>query len=301
MEIAQSTKNTKLPNFIKAKETIEIYGNNNSHQVTFMDRIYNKSSESMDEVPSKSVDLIVTSPPYNIDIQYGNKTKNGKIVESKGVKYSDSLEEEEYRTMLNNVFRECQRVLKDDGSAWINIKNRLIDGDVVPPFWIVDLFKEMHLRNIIIWNFDWGGSTSKRFCPRYEYVFWFVKNPKKYTFNLEDVKVPAVNYRPDRYKSQMKNPSDVWRIPMVSGNFIERTGHPAQYPEKLIERIVLAATNPGDVVLDPFIGSGTSAVVAMENNRHYVGYEIEPEYVRIANERIEKRKVNNVLSKENQS
>ena len=261
----------------------------NNHSLKQLDIIYNKTSESMTEIPSGSIDMMVTSPPYNIDIQYGNKTKKGKVIESKGKKYKDSLAEEEYRRLLSTVFKECQRVLKPNGSAWINIKNRLINEEVVPPFWLLDMFEDMHLRNIIIWNFDWGGSTSQRFCPRYEYVFWFTKSKKDYTFNLDDVKIPAVNYRPDRYKSQLKNPSDVWRIPMVSGNFLERTGHPAQYPEKLIERIVLASTNKGDIVLDPFMGSGTTAVVAKYLGRHYIGYEIEKEYITMAERRIKGR------------
>ena len=89
------------------------------------------------------------------------------------------------------------------------------------------------------------------------------------------------------YKTQFKNPSDVWKIPLVSGNSIERTGHPAQYPEKLIERIILAATNKKDLVLDPFMGSGTTANVAKKLGRNYVGYETNKEYIDIANKRLE--------------
>lgn len=255
-----------------------------------LDLIFNHSSEDMHEIPDKSVDLIVTSPPYNINIQYGNKTVNGKISESKGVKYADNMNEEDYRHMLGTVFSECKRVISDTGSIWINIKNRCIDGVVSPPFWIQDYFQDMYLKNLIIWNFDWGGSTNKRFAPRYEFVFWFVKDKDNYTFNLEDVKIPALNYRPDRYKSQMKNPTDVWRISMVSGNFEERTPHPAQYPEELVERIILAGTNKGELVLDPFIGSGTTAAVAKKLGRHFLGYETVEEYCKIANERLLKIK-----------
>ena len=251
-----------------------------------LNTIWNKTSEEMAELPDSSIDMMVTSPPYNIDIQYGNKTKNGKIVSSKGIKYKDNLSEKEYREMLEKVFSETKRVLKDDGSIWINIKNRVKDGVVYPPFWILDYFDDMFLKNIIIWNFDWGGSTNKRFAPRYEYVFWFTKSKKDYIFNLDDVKVPSLNYRPDRYKNQMKNPTDVWRIPLVSGNFAERTSHPAQYPESLIRRIVLASTNENDIVLDPFMGSGTTAAVAKKLNRNYIGYETEKEYIEMANERI---------------
>ena len=140
-----------------------------------VDKIYNCSSENMVQIKSGSIDLIVTSPPYNIDISYGNKTEKGKILESKGVKYQDNMSEEEYRSMLANVFYECKRVLKDDGSIWINIKNRFSNGVVTPPFWIQDFFEDMYLKNLIIWNFDGGGSTNKRFAPRYEFVFGFVK------------------------------------------------------------------------------------------------------------------------------
>lgn len=252
----------------------------------FVNKIYMSSSENMYQIPNESVDLVVTSPPYNIDIQYGNKTIKGKIIKSKGVKYFDNKDENEYREMLLRVFSECRRVLKKTGSAWINIKNRYEDGKIIPPFWIMEMFPDMYLKNIIIWNFDWGGSTNRRFAPRYEYVFWFTKSKEEYTFNLDDVKVPALNYRPDRYKSQLKNPTDVWRISMVSGNFEERTAHPAQYPEELVERVILAGTNKGDIVLDPFMGSGTTAAVAKKLGRKYVGYEIVEDYCRIANDRL---------------
>ena len=189
--------------------------------------------------------------------------------------------------MLKRVFDECKRVLKDDGSIWINIKNRLINGEVVPPFWIQEYFSDMYLKNLLVWNFDWGGSTSKRFAPRYEFIFWYTKDKNKYTFNLDDVKVPALNYRPDRYKSQLKNPSDVWRISMVSGNFAERTDHPAQYPERLIERVILAGSNNGETVLDPFMGSGTTAVVAKKLGRNYIGYELVEDYIEMANKRLD--------------
>lgn len=253
-----------------------------------LDEIYMSSSEQMSQIDDKTVDLVVTSPPYNIDIQYGNKTSKGKVVESKGVKYEDKMSEDDYRAMLKKVFDECKRVIKDDGSIWINIKNRVIDGVIVPPFWILDMFSDMYLKNLIVWNFDWGGSTNKRFAPRYEFVFWFVKDKNNYKFNLDDVKIPALNYRPDRYKTQFKNPTDVWRISMVSGNFEERTAHPAQYPEELIERIILAGSNQGDIILDPFMGSGTTAVVAKKLKRHYLGYEILEEYCNMANERLKK-------------
>ena len=251
-----------------------------------MNKIFHSSSESMKELEDKSVDLMVTSPPYNININYGNKWENGKLIASKGKKYKDNLEEEQYREMIQNCINETKRVLKDNGQIWFNIKNRYDKGNMIPPFWILDYFQDMYLKNIIIWNFDWGGSTSKRFCSRYEYVFFFTKNKDDYKFNLDDVKIPALNYRPDRYKSQLKNPSDVWRMSLVSGNSPERTEHPAQYPEELIERIIKTGSNPNDVILDPFMGSGTTAVVAKKLGRNYIGYETELEFINIANKRL---------------
>jgi len=251
-----------------------------------VNKIYCKSSESMSEIENESVSLVITSPPYNIGIRYGNKHENGRAVESKGVKYKDELSEEEYLELLRSVFKECKRVLKKNGSIWINIKNRYKDDVIIPPFWLLELFKDMYLKNIIIWNFDWGGSTNKRFAPRYEYVFWFTKDKNEYIFNLDDIKIPALNYRPDRFPSQWKNPTDVWYIQMVSGNYPERTNHPAQYPEELIERIIRVASNEEDIVLDPFIGSGTTARVAKDLKRKFIGYDTNLEYIKIAEERL---------------
>ncbi len=252
----------------------------------YIDTIFGHTSETMQELPDKTVSLMVTSPPYNINIDYGNKWEKGRIVSSKGKKYKDNLSETMYREMLHSVFSETKRVLKDDGQIWVNIKNRYVDGNIIPPFWILDFFQDMYLKNVIIWNFDWGGSTSKRFCSRYEYVFFFTKKKDSYVFNLDEVKIPALNYRPDRYKTQLKNPTDVWKISLVSGNSAERTEHPAQYPEELIERIIKVGTNVGDLVLDPFMGSGTTAVVAKKLGRKYVGYEVEKEYLEIAERRL---------------
>lgn len=251
-----------------------------------VNKLYCKSSEDMSEIDDESISLVVTSPPYNINIKYGNKHKNGKVISTKGIKYQDNLSEEEYKKLLKKVFQECQRVLKKNGSIWVNIKNRCKDGIIIPPFWILDLFKDMYLKNIIIWNFDWGGSTNKRFAPRYEYIFWFTKDKNEYIFNLDDIKIPALNYRPDRFKSQWKNPTDAWYIQLVSGNYPERTSHPAQYPEELIERIIKVASNENDIVLDPFIGSGTTARVAKDLKRQFIGYDTNKEYINMADKRL---------------
>jgi len=249
-------------------------------------KVYCKSSENMLEVGDGTVDLIITSPPYNIGVKYGNKHENGRAIATKGVKYEDELSEEEYMKLLDKVFTECKRVLKKNGSIWVNIKNRYKDGIVTSPFWVLELFKDMYLKNLIVWNFDWGGATDKRFSPRYEFIFWFTKNKDEYIFNLDDIKIPALNYRPDRFKSQLKNPSDVWYIQMVSGNYPERTSHPAQYPEELIERIIRVASNENDLVLDPFSGVGTTFAVCKKLKRNFIGFELNPDFIAITKKRV---------------
>ena len=240
----------------------------------------------MKELPDNSIDLMVTSPPYNINVSYGNKWEKGKSIESKGKKYEDNMPENKYRELLKKTLLETSRVLKPKGTLCINMKNRMIDDRIVSPHFIIDFLPDLYLKNIIIWNFDWGGSTNKRFSSRYEYIFFFSKHKKEWTFNLDDISIPSLNYRPDRYKTQFKNPTDVWTIPLVSGNSNERTEHPAQYPEKLIDRIIKGMTNEGDIVLDPFMGSGTSAVVAKKLKRNFVGYEINKEYIDITEKRL---------------
>lgn len=270
----------------KAKIFNKLKEMKNMEEGSDINKLYCSSSEQMKEVKDESVSLVVTSPPYNIGVNYGNVHENGRIVGKKGKAYFDERTEEEYKKLLANVFNECKRVLKKNGSIWVNIKNRFNDGVIIPPFWILDFFKDMYLKNLIVWNFDWGGSTNIRFAPRYEFIFWFTKDIKDYVFNLDDIKIPALNYRPDRFKSQDKNPTDVWYLQMVSGNYPERTSHPAQYPEELVNRIIQVASNKGDTVLDPFIGSGTTARVALDLDRNYIGYDTEEEYIKIAEKRL---------------
>jgi adenine-specific DNA-methyltransferase len=137
--------------------------------------------------------------------------------------------------------------------------------------------------------------ASKRFSGRYEVILWFTKG-SEYTFNLDAVRVPQ-KYPNKRYfkgpkrgelsgNPMGKNPTDVWEIPNVKSNHVEKTTHPCQFPVELVERLVLSLTDEGDWVLDPFIGVGTTAVASLMHGRKAVGAEIMPEYLRIARERI---------------
>ena len=158
-----------------------------------------------------------------------------------------------------------------------------------------------YLMQEVVWNYGAGVAAKLMFSPRNEKFLWLVKSLDRYIFNLDDVRDPNVKYPNQRKNGKIrvnplgKNPTDVWQLPKVTtGQGLtgqraspERTKHPAQFPVSVIERIVKACSNPGDMLLDPFIGSGTSAEVAIRTTRNAIGFEIKQEYVDIAVERLE--------------
>lgn len=235
----------------------------------------------LSEIPDNFATLIVTSPPYNL-----------------GKPYESRLRLNEYLSQQREVIQECVRVLHDRGSICWQVGNYVDNGEIIPlDVLLYPIFASLglHLRNRIVWHFGHGLHASKRFSGRYEVILWFTKG-HDYVFNLDAVRVPQ-KYPNKKYfkgpkKGQLsgnplgKNPSDVWEIPNVKANHIEKTIHPCQFPVELIERLVLALTNEGDWVLDPFIGVGTTAIAALMHKRRAVGAEIMPQYVEIARERI---------------
>ena len=146
-----------------------------------------------------------------------------------------------------------------------------------------------------MWTFGHGLHASKRFSGRYEVILWFTKTDE-YVFNLDRVRIPQKYPNKKHFKGPHKgelsgnplgkNPEDVWDIPNVKSNHIEKTAHPAQFPMELIERLVLSMTNDGDWVFDPFLGSGTSAIAALIHNRKAIGSELVPEYNEITKTRL---------------
>jgi adenine-specific DNA-methyltransferase len=236
----------------------------------------------LSQVPDSFVKLIVTSPPYNL-----------------GKPYESRLELDEYVAQQRQVIEECVRGLDDHGNICWQVGNYVDNSEIIPlDIVLYPIFASLglHLRNRIVWHFGHGLHASKRFSGRYEVVLWFTKG-SNYTFNLDAVRVPQ-KYPTKKYfkgpkKGQLsgnplgKNPSDVWEIPNVKANHVEKTSHPCQFPVELIERLVLAMTDEGDWVLDPFIGVGTTAIAALMHNRKAIGAEIMPEYVRMARERIQ--------------
>lgn len=232
-------------------------------------------------MPDNLAGLVVTSPPYNI-----------------GKEYETKLTIEEYVQQQEAIIRECVRVCDPRGSICWQVGNYVNKGEIIPiDILLYPVFKKynLYLRNRIIWHFGHGLHASKRFSGRYETILWFTKSDN-YTFNLDPVRIPQKYPQKKYFKGHNKgklsgnplgkNPSDVWEIPNVKSNHIEKTIHPCQFPVELIERLVLALTNEGDWVFDPFMGVGSTAIASLMHGRKAIGAEVVPEYVNIAKSRI---------------
>lgn len=238
----------------------------------------------LDSLPEEPIfDLVVTSPPYNL-----------------GKEYEKKIALEKYIEWQERIIRKIYVRLKDTGSICWQVGNYVDNGAIIPlDFEFAPIFRElnMQLRNRIIWHFGHGLHSKKRFSGRYEVVLWYTKSDK-YTFNLDPVRIPA-KYPGKRHfkgphKGELsgnplgKNPEDVWEIPNVKSNHIEKTAHPCQFPVGLIERLVLSMTNEGELVFDPFAGVASAGVAAIVHNRTFWGCEVVDEYVEISRERLQK-------------
>lgn len=233
-------------------------------------------------IPDSSLQLIVTSPPYNIGKEYEKKLNLDRYLEEQAA-----------------VIKECVRTLSDTGSICWQVGNYVNNGEIVPLDTVLyPIFSNlgMKMRNRIIWHFEHGLHCSKRFSGRYETIIWFTKT-KDYIFNLDPVRVPQKYPGKKYFKGPKagqysgnplgKNPGDLWIIPNVKSNHVEKTIHPCQFPVELIERLVLSLSNENDWVLDPFLGTGTSIVAAIRHNRKGAGAEVVNKYIEIAHNRIE--------------
>lgn len=232
-------------------------------------------------LPDESMSLIVTSPPYNIGKAYEKRTSAEQYIETQAA-----------------CIAEATRLLAPTGSICWQVGNYVDNSEVVPlDIVLYPIFKNhgLQLRNRIIWMFGHGLHCQKRFSGRYETILWFSKTDD-YTYNLDPVRVPA-KYPKKKYfkgpkKGQFsgnplgKNPSDVWDIPNVKSNHVEKTDHPCQFPVGLVERLVLALTNTGESVLDPYLGVGSTAIAALKHGRHAYGCDLEQSYIDTAWKRI---------------
>src|SRR5579875_2809961 len=238
---------------------------------------------TLEKMPDEICSLTVTSPPYNI-----------------GKEYEEPLPLEVYLTWCEQWMKQVHRITRPDGALWLNVGYVELPGraKALPlPYLLWDR-SPFYLLQEVVWNYGAGVAARRSLSPRNEKLLWYVKDPGNYTFNLDSIRDPEVKYPHQKKNGKLrcntigKNPSDVWQIAKVTSGkdraSPERTPHPAQFPLDLVNRIVLGFSNPGEVVLDPFVGSGTVAVSCLGQGRRVIGIEIEPGYCQLAARRIEK-------------
>ncbi|XFA72600.1 site-specific DNA-methyltransferase [Thermosynechococcaceae cyanobacterium Okahandja] len=233
-------------------------------------------------IPDEVVQLIVTSPPYNI-----------------GKEYEKRLDLALYLRQQEQIIAECMRILSPRGSICWQVGNYVDRGAIIPLDAVLyPIFSNLGLRmrNRIIWHFEHGLHCRRRFSGRYETILWFTKSDE-YVFNLDPVRIPQKYPGKKYFKGPKagqyscnplgKNPGDLWVIPNVKNNHVEKTEHPCQFPVELVERLVLSLTHEGDWVFDPFLGTGTTVIAAIRHERRGMGAEIFPKYVTLARARIQ--------------
>ena len=255
-------KNKQTNNIVEYSET-QIDPNS-------IDKIFCSSSKSMRELPDNSVHLMVTSPPYNV-----------------GKEYDQDLTLDEYRQLLYNVFKETYRVLVPGGRACINVANLGRKPYIPLHAYVIEEMQKIGylMRGEIIWDKagtaspstawgSWLSAANPILRDQHEYILMFSKK------NYSRPKIRADTITRDEFLDYTKS---VWQF---SAESARKIGHPAPFPVELPKRCIKLYTFEGDVVLDPFIGSGTTALAAIQTNRHYVGYDIDQKYVDLANKRI---------------
>ena len=206
----------------------------------------------------EKVDLVVTSPPYN----FGGFNRNGR--KSSYESYEDNLTNEEYKKWIGQVINTLP--IKDGGSIYWNFKGKYVDGIYQHPWWVADVCKHRLVQEII-WKFPSSPDVAKiKWYPRIEYIFWFSNGKPKY-------------FNPD-----MAIHTNVWEFSHMENNHID---HPAPFPMALPSRCILGSSQTNEIVLDPFLGSGTTGCAAIQMNRKFIGIEKDPKYFDIACKRIE--------------
>lgn len=265
-----------------------------------LDRLYEGNClESFERLEAESVDLVFADPPFNIGYDYDV--------------YKDKLESEKYVDWSLHWGREVVRVLKPSGTFWLAI------GDEYAAELKVAFHRELGLalRSWVIWYYTFGVNCTKKFSRSHAHLFYFVKDAQSFTFNEDAIRVPSARQlvyadaranpkgrlpddtwilRPQDVPDGFGADQDTWYFPRVCGTFKERAGwHGCQMPEQLLGRIIRACSNPGEVVLDPFTGSGTTLVVAKKLDRRFLGFELSEQYCAQVRERLERTDVGQPL------
>lgn len=273
--------------FYNSKLYKEIKNNNfdiivNEFPNELLNTIIASSCENMKDIPNNSLHLMITSPPYNVSKEYDN-----------------DLSLNEYLSLLKNCFTETYRVLVDGGRACINIANIGRKPYIPLSDYVSKIMIEIgfNMRGEIIWNKSAGagistawGSFQSASNPIlrdvHEYILIFSKGNYKRERDKEEKELRKDNITKEEFIEWTKS---VWTMNTESA---KRIGHPAPFPEELPNRLIKLFSFTNDIVIDPFMGSGTTAIAAIKNNRNFVGYEINKEYINLANNRILNLKVN---------
>jgi site-specific DNA-methyltransferase (adenine-specific) len=233
-------------------------------------------------VPTGSVDLVFADPPFNIGYQYDV--------------YEDARTVEDYLSWTERWMGQARRVLKPEGTLWVAIGDEFAAEVKVIGHRTLGLTP----RNWVIWHYTFGVHCTRKFTRSHAHLHYFTRHPKRFTFNDEAIRVPSarqVRYNDRRADPRGRVPDDTWSYSRVCGTFKERAGfHGCQMPEQLLGRVIRACTNPGDVVLDPFAGSGTTPAVAKKLGRQYLGFELSADYARLARERIDRAEAGQPLA-----
>jgi adenine-specific DNA-methyltransferase len=239
-------------------------------------------AELMGAVSAAAVDLTLTSPPYNI-----------------GKEYERVLPLADYITWCGKWMGQVHGLTAPRGSFWLNVGYVPVPdaGKAVPLAYMLWNQSPFYLVQEVVWNYGAGVAARNSFSPRNEKLLWYVKSRDGYYFDLDSVRDPDVKYPGQKRNGRLrvnplgKNPSDVWQIPKVtsgaSRSSRERTPHPAQFPLALAERVIRACSPEGGLVLDPFLGSGTTAVAARRLGRVTIGFDLRADYLDIAVSRLE--------------
>ena len=245
--------------------------------------IHQDTLKTLDYLPDESVDLIIADPPYNLTKVFGNSVFKERDFD-------------EYKKWLDKWLKKLPRILKENGSLYIcaDWKTSIAIPEIAGKYFI--------LQNRISWEREKGRGAKDNWKNCLEDIWFFTKS-KNYTFNLDSVKILRPVVAPYRDKEgtpkdwaeesgkkyRLTYPSNIWTdISIPFWSMPENTPHPTQKPEKLIAKLILASSNEGDVIFDPFLGSGTTAVVAKKLGRSFIGIEQEKEYIAYAEYRLEK-------------
>lgn len=243
--------------------------------------------ELLKGVEKESVDLVFADPPFNIGYEYDL--------------YDDRQPKTGYIEWTTRWLEAVRRILKPNASMWVAIGDEYAAEMKI----CLDILG-LTMRNWIIWHYTFGVNCQRKFNRSHTHILYYVVNPKQFTFNADEIrvasarqttykdkranqtgKVPDATWvlRPQEEEKAFHPASDTWNVPRVCGTFKERTGHPCQMPEAVLDRIIRVSSNPGELVLDPFAGSGTTLAVAKKLKRQYLGMELSETYVK----EIEKR------------